>query len=152
VTAAQSNRAKPKPWVSPGDLALLAVVLVSLMEPHSLAWRHILRHGALMPLYLLALHDLALGRGLIARFFSLPGMGFLGQSSFSIFIWQNLFLMLGVGMGMTAPESKSLSFWFAVIGLTSMAMISTWWIEKPIAKRLRKRMPTPQGMGTATAI
>ena len=144
-------RDKPRPWISIGDLALIGVVLISLMPPHDLAWRHILRHGALMPLYLLVLYDLALGRGLIARLFSLPGMGFLGQTSFSIFIWQNLFLMLGVGIGLAAPESKSISFWFAVIGLTVMAMISTYWIEKPIARRLRKRMPASQGMGTATA-
>ena len=59
--------------------------------------------------------------------------------------------MLGVGMGLAAPGSKSISFWFAVIGLTVMAMISTYWIEKPIARRLRRRAPAAQGMGTATA-
>ncbi len=121
------------------------------MDPQGRAWRHILRHGALMPLYLLVLHDLALGRGFIARLFSLPGMGFLGQTSFSIFIWQNLFLGLGVGMAMAMPGSKNISFWFAVIGLTVMAMISTYWIEKPLAKRLRHKLLPAQGMGTATA-
>jgi peptidoglycan/LPS O-acetylase OafA/YrhL len=146
----QAWREKPKPWISPGDLALVAVVLICLMPPHDSAWRHILRHGALMPLYLLVLYDLALGRGFIARLFSLPGMGFLGQTSFSIFIWQNLFLGLGVGIGMAVPGSKSVSFWFAVIGLTLMSMISTYWIEKPIARRLRRRSLPPQGMDTAT--
>ncbi len=145
-------REKPKPWISPGDLAFVAVLLICLMEPQGRVWRHILRHGALMPLYLLVLYDLALGRGFIARLFSLPGMGFLGQTSFSIFIWQNLFLGLGVGMAMAMPGSKTISFWFAVIGLTVMAMISTYWIEKPLAKRLRRKLPPPQGMGTATAI
>ena len=66
------------------------------MEPHDRVWRHILRHGALLPLYMLVLYDLALGRGLVARVFSLPGMNFLGQLSFSIFIWQNLFLVTGL--------------------------------------------------------
>ena len=132
-------RNKSKPWISLGDVALIAVVALCLMEPHDRAWRHILRHGALMPLYMMVLYDLALGRGLVARLFSLPGMGFLGQTSFSIFIWQNLFLALGFGMGMASPESKQLSFWFAVIGLTTMAVISTYWIEKPIARRI-----TPQ--------
>ena len=144
-------REKPKPWVSLGDLAFVLVLLICLMEPQGRAWRHILRHGALMPLYLLVLHDLALGRGFIARLFSLPGMGFLGQTSFSIFIWQNLFLGLGVGMAMAMPGSRTISFWFAVIGLTVMAMISTYWIEKPLAKRLRRRLLPTQGMGTATA-
>ena len=112
------------------------------MEPHDQAWRHILRHGALLPLYMLVLYDLALGRGLVARVFSLPGMNFLGQLSFSIFIWQNLFLMLGFAVVAAAPESTSLSFWFAVIGLLVMSVISTHFIEKPLARRLRKRGPT----------
>ena len=68
------------------------------MDPHDRPWRHILRHGALMPLYMLVLYDLALGRGFVARLFSLPGMSFLGQTSFSIFIWQNLFMGLGFAM------------------------------------------------------
>ena len=144
-------REKPRPWISPGDLAFVAVLLICLMEPQGRAWRHILRHGALMPLYLLVLYDLALGRGFVARLFSLPGMGFLGQTSFSIFIWQNLFLGLGVGMAMAMPASKTISFWFAVIGLTLMAMISTYWIEKPLAKRLRRKLAPVQGIGTATA-
>jgi len=135
---------KPRPWLSLGDLAFVAVLALCLMDPHGRAWRHILRHGALMPLYMLVLYDLALGRGFVARVFSLPGMGFLGQTSFSIFIWQNLFLALGFGMAMANPESKQLSFWFAVIGLTVMAMISTYWIEKPIARKLRKRKQMPE--------
>ena len=148
----QAWRARSKPWIALGDLALIAVIAISVMEPHDRVWRHILRHGALMPLYLVVLHDLALGRGVVARFFSLPGMGFLGQTSFSIFIWQNLFLALGVGMTLAMPESKSISFWFSVIGLTAMAMISTYWIEKPIARRLRRRLvphqPAAQGATT----
>jgi peptidoglycan/LPS O-acetylase OafA/YrhL len=132
-------QAKSKPWISPGDVALIAVIALSVMDPHDRAWRHILRHGALMPLYMLVLYDLALGRGFIARFFSLPGMGFLGQTSFSIFIWQNLFLGLGFAMVMAMPGSTSASFWFAVIGLTTMAIISTYLIEKPLARKLRRR-------------
>jgi peptidoglycan/LPS O-acetylase OafA/YrhL len=136
-------RAKPKPWVSFGDLALAAVLVLSLMEPHDRVWRHILRHGALLPLYMLVLYDLALGRGLVARFFSLPGMNFLGQLSFSIFIWQNLFMGLGFAMTGVAPQMTGLSFWFAVIGLLVMAVISTHFIEKPLARRLRRRNLTP---------
>jgi len=137
-------REKSKPWLSLGDLALAAVIALSLMPPHDQAWRHILRHGALMPLYMFVLYDLAMGRGLVARVFSLPGMNFLGQLSFSIFIWQNLFMALGFGMAAAAPQSLSLSFWFAVIGLLAMSVISTRYIEKPLARRLRKRGPTAE--------
>ncbi len=144
-------REKSKPWVSFGDLALIAVIVICLLEPPDREWRHILRHGALMPLYMLVLYDLALGRGFVARIFSLPGMGFLGQTSFSIFIWQNLFLIFGFMAAMTSPESIHVSFWTAVIGLTVMAIISTYLIEKPLAKRLRRRREGTQGaqgMGT----
>ena len=144
-------REKPTPWLSFGDLALVAVIALSLMPPHDQAWRHILRHGALMPLYMFVLYDLAIGRGLVARMFSLPGMNFLGQLSFSIFIWQNLFMALGFGMAAAAPQSTSLSFWFAVIGLLVMAVISTRYIERPLARRLRKRGPTGQA-STAPAV
>jgi len=132
-------RQKPAPWVSSGDLALVAVIGLSLMDPHDRAWRHILRHGALLPVYMLVLYDLALGRGLVARLFSLPGMNFLGQLSFSIFIWQNLFMGLGFAMMLAAPQTTSLSFWFAVIGLLVMSVTSTFYIEKPLARRLRKK-------------
>lgn len=135
-------REKSKSWFSFGDLALVAVIAISLMDPHDRAWRHVLRHGALMPLYMLAIYDLALGRGLAARLFSLPGMSFLGQLSFSIFIWQNLFMALGFGMVMAAPTVPGISFWFAVIGLLVMSVISTHFIEKPLARRLRRRLPS----------
>lgn len=138
-------RTKTRSWVSLGDFALLGVIAISLMDPHDQAWRHILRHGALMPLYMLVLHDLALGRGFLARVFSLPGMGFLGQLSFSIFIWQNLFLGLSFMMVFAFPGSESASFWFAVSGLLVMSAISTFYIEKPLARRLRRRNP-PQTM------
>jgi peptidoglycan/LPS O-acetylase OafA/YrhL len=138
-------REKRKPWLSIGDFALAAVVIISLMEPHDRPWRHILRHGALLPLYMMVLYDLALRRGLVARLFSLPGMSFLGQLSFSIFIWQNLFMILGFAMVMAAPQHPGVSFWFAVIGLLVMSAISTHFIEKPLARRLRKRYPPVSG-------
>jgi peptidoglycan/LPS O-acetylase OafA/YrhL len=132
-------RETPKSWFAFGDLALLAILALCVMPPHDTAWRHILRHGALMPLYCCALYDLALGRGVAARLFSLPGMNFLGQMSFSIFIWQNLFMALCFGMVVAMPGSNNASFWFAVIGLSVMAAISTKFIEKPLARRLRRR-------------
>ena len=132
-------RGTPAPWFAAGDLALLAIVAICLMDPQDRAWRHILRHGALMPLYCVALYDLALGRGLAARLFSLPGMAFLGQMSFSIFIWQNLLLSLSFGMAIAMPASTGASFWFAVVGLTVTAALSTRFIEMPLARRLRRR-------------
>ena len=145
-------REKSKPWISLGDLAFVAVLLICLMEPHDRAWRHILRHGALMPLYLLVLYDLALGRGFVARAVLAARHGISRPD-----LVLDLHLaepVPGPGSGRwpwRCPESKSISFWFAVIGLTVMAVISTYWIEKPLAKRLRRKLLPAQGMGTATA-
>ena len=44
-------------------------------------------------------------------------------------------------MVMAAPKVPGFSFWFAVIGLFVMSMISTHFIEKPLARKLRRRYP-----------
>ena len=92
-----------------------------------------------MPLYLLVIYDFALGRGIAARIFSLPGMHFLGQASFSIFIWQNFLMIVSfyVAFG-TGNQQAALPV--AVIGLLVISLMSTYWIEKPWAKRLRRRL------------
>jgi peptidoglycan/LPS O-acetylase OafA/YrhL len=69
-------------------------------------------------------------------------MSFLGQLSFSIFIWQNLFMMFGFMAIMAAPTVPGISFWVAVIGLLVMSMISTYFIEKPLARKLRGKYPS----------
>jgi peptidoglycan/LPS O-acetylase OafA/YrhL len=135
-------RDQPKRWFALGDLALLAVIALSITEPHTDDWRHILRHGALMPLYLVVIHDFALGRGIAARFFSLPGMNFLGQTSFSIFIWQNLMMIISFMVAyITGNQAASLPV--AIFGVLGMSILSTYLIEKPWAKRLRRRIDSP---------
>ena len=130
-------RERPRSWFALGDLALAAVILVSLMEPHSVPWRHILRHGLLMPLFLLVIHDFALGRGIAARLFSLPGMNFLGQASFSIFVWQNFLMIVSFYAAyMTGKQQVALPL--AIVGLLIISIASTYLIEKPWAKRLRR--------------
>jgi peptidoglycan/LPS O-acetylase OafA/YrhL len=57
---------------------------------------------------------------------------------------------LGFAVLAAAPESTSLSFWFAVIGLLVMSVISTHFIEKPLARRLRKRGPARDNLSPAT--
>lgn len=142
-------RGKPKGWFAPGDLALLAVIAISVMEPHSTPWRHILRHGTLMPLYLIVIHDFALGRGIAARIFSLPGMNFLGQTSFSIFIWQNLWMVVSFYVAF-ATGNQAAALPTAVIGVLVMSIVSTYLIEKPWARRLRRRFAPPRVAVAAT--
>ncbi|HEY7771889.1 MAG TPA: acyltransferase, partial [Marinagarivorans sp.] len=74
-----------------GDVALLAVIAIALMPDISNEpLRYFIRHGLLMPLYMVITLDLARHHGVAARLFSLPGTGFLGNTGFSIFVWQNL--------------------------------------------------------------
>jgi peptidoglycan/LPS O-acetylase OafA/YrhL len=90
-----------------------------------------------MPLFLLVIHDFALGRGLAARFFSLPGMNFLGQASFSIFVWQNFLMIVSFYVAyMTGKQQVALPV--AIVGLLVISIASTYLIEKPWAKRLRR--------------
>ena len=130
-------------WFAAGDLAVIALLAISLTEPQSLPWRHILRHGLLMPLFMLVLYDFALGRGVFARLFSLPGMNFLGQTSFSIFIWQN-FLMGVAFMVMFTTGSGSAALWVDIVGVLVVSTMSTYWFEKPVARRLRRRFAEPE--------
>jgi peptidoglycan/LPS O-acetylase OafA/YrhL len=134
----QKWRDERKSWLALGDLAFLGLVAVCLLEPHPV-WRHVLRHGLLLPLYLLVIRDFALGKGLFARAFSLPGMDFFGQTSFSIFIWQGFLTAVGFIVAFVSPAAVAASFWISTIGLIVVATISTYWLEKPLAKRLRKR-------------
>ncbi|HEY5810020.1 MAG TPA: acyltransferase [Povalibacter sp.] len=135
----QAWRDKPRPWLALGDIALVAVILLSMTDPQSLPWRHILRHGLLMPLYLVALYDLALGRGLFARLFSLPGMNALGQLSFSIFIWQNFLMIVSFIVVYVNPAAVDAALWIVILGLLVVSALSTHFIEKPLAARLRRR-------------
>jgi peptidoglycan/LPS O-acetylase OafA/YrhL len=134
----QEWREEERGWFALGDFAFLALVGVCLLEPHP-AWRHVLRHGLLMPLYLLVIRDFALGRGLFARVFSLPGMDFVGQTSFSIFIWQGILTAIGFMVAFANPAAAPAALWITTIGLAVVSPMSTYWLEKPIAKRLRQR-------------
>jgi peptidoglycan/LPS O-acetylase OafA/YrhL len=131
-------RERPRRWFAFGDLALLAVIAIAVMEPHSLPWHHVMRHGLLMPLYLVVIHDFALGRGVFARLFSLPGMGFLGQTSFSVFIWQNFFMIVAFAVAY-GTQNAAAALPVAVIGVIVMSILSTYLIERPLARRLRRR-------------
>jgi len=140
-------RERPRLWLSAGDFALAALITLCLTDPPSLPWRFILRHGALMPLHLIVLHDLALGRGFASRLLASAPLRFLGQTSFSIFIWQNVILALGGLLLPVLAISRGMSFALAVVALLLIAILSTYFLEKPIARWLR-RMGRVQGMVT----
>ncbi len=139
ITRYNSTWQTHKPsWLAWGDLALLAVIVIACLpgmgeEP----FKFFLRHGLVMPLYMLLILDLAKGRGLAAKIFALPGMRQLGEASFSIFIWQNLVMVFCWGTAAMAPEVGHYQVYGAALIMVVLALASTHWLEKPIAARLR---------------
>jgi len=133
------NTSAPKRWFAWGDLALIAAVVFACTLHIEEPFKFFLRHGLMMPLYMVIIVDLARGNGIAARIFSLPGTGFLGETGFSIFIWQNFVLMMCGVFIMFNPEAGQHQFIWALVGAILLGMISTYLIEKPIARKLRRK-------------
>ncbi len=126
-------------WLSWGDLAFLAVVVIACLPGIGEPLKFFLRHGLLMPLYMILVLDLARGRGVLAKLFSAPGMNFLGETGFSIFIWQNL-VMIGCFVAlMINPQGGEHQLLGASVAMLILAIASTYGVEKPLARKLRKR-------------
>jgi len=122
-----------------GDLALIAVIAVACIPNILEPLKFFVRHGLMMPLYAIIILDFAKGNGIAARLFSLPGTGFLGETAFSLFIWQNMAMVI---CWITAENIAGAGFqqvWAAPLGLAAFAIISTYAVEKPIARKLRER-------------
>lgn len=126
-------------WFAWGDAALLAVIVIACIPGIEEPLKYFLRHGLIMPLYMVVIVDLARGRGLAARLFSLPGTGFLGETGFSIFIWQNLVMVFCWMSLMINPTAGQHHLMGASIGIIVLGIVSTYCVEKPIALKLAKR-------------
>lgn len=127
-------------WIAWGDFALLAVIGIAFIPGIEEPFKYFLRHGLMMPLYMVIIVDLARGKGLAARLFSLPGMGFFGETGFSIFIWQNFVMILCWGTLMISPKAGNHQFLGALMGIIFLGVFSTYVMEKPFAKWLRKKL------------
>ncbi len=139
IARAQPMQQSNKSWVAWGDLALLAVVLLACTQQIEEPFKFFLRHGLMMPLYMVIIIDLARGKGIAARLFSLPGTGFLGETGFSIFIWQNFVMMMCGAYIMFNPEQGQHQFLWALVCTILLGIASTYLIEKPIARKLRRK-------------
>lgn len=137
--AANPGNSSPGSWFAWGDLALLSVVLIACTQQIEEPFKFFLRHGLMMPLYMIIIVDLARGRGIFALLFSLPGTGFLGETGFSIFIWQNFVMMMCGAFIMFNPEAGQHQFIWALVCTILLGIVSTYLIEKPIARKLRRK-------------
>jgi peptidoglycan/LPS O-acetylase OafA/YrhL len=137
-------------WLAWGDLALVTVIVIACIPGIEEPMKYFLRHGLIMPLYMVVIVDLARGRGLAARLFSLPGTGFLGETGFSIFIWQNLVMTFcWMSLMIVGPSAGYYHLPVASVGIILLGVFSTYCLEKPIARKLtakwlnRDAAPTP---------
>lgn len=137
--AANANNSASGSWFAWGDLALVAVVVLACVQQIEEPFKFFLRHGLMMPLFMIIIVDLARGKGIAARLFSLRGMGFLGETGFSIFIWQNFILMMCGAFIMFNPEAGQHQFVWALVCAILLGIVSTYLIEKPIARKLRRK-------------
>jgi peptidoglycan/LPS O-acetylase OafA/YrhL len=126
--------------VSAGDAALLAVVIIACIpgiEEEPL--KFYFRQGLMMPLYMITIIDMARHQGIAARLFSLPGIGFLGETGYSIFIWQNLIMGFCWLSLMITPAAGQYQLWVVPIVMVLVAIFSTYAIEKPLSRWIRRK-------------
>lgn len=129
-----------QPWLAWGDLALLLVITIACTPGIEEPFKFFLRHGLMMPLYLVIIIDLARGRGIAARLFALPGMKFIGETGFSVFIWQNIVMMACGAIVMANPDAGENQFYWALVAMILIGIFSTYVMEKPFSRLLRRKL------------
>ena len=130
---------KPKRLIALGDIALIAVIALALVPGLDEPLKYFLRHGLVMPLYMVIIVDLARHQGLAARLFSLPGTQTLGDASFSLFVWQNFVMIWLWGSLQFNQNAGDYHLQVAVPAIIILSLASTRFIEKPIARKLRRK-------------
>lgn len=126
-------------WLAWGDLAFVVLIILACTPGIEQPLKFFIRQGLLMPLYIVFVLDLARGNGVMARVFALPGTGFLGETGFSIFMWQGV-IMVGcfISVGIV-PEIAPYQHWIAIVMIMLVAIVSTFMFEKPFAKFLKRK-------------
>jgi peptidoglycan/LPS O-acetylase OafA/YrhL len=132
-------RAESAQKVSWGDLAFVAVIVIGCTPGIEEPLKFFLRHGLIMPLYMLIIVDLARGNGVVARLLSIRLMSFLGETGFSIFIWQNMVMVACWMMVMINPVLGTHQFEGAMVGIVLLGIFSAYVIEQPLSKWLRRK-------------
>jgi peptidoglycan/LPS O-acetylase OafA/YrhL len=127
------------------DEQIARLLFLGDRSPHPL-----LRHGLLAPLYLVTIHDLALGRGLLARLLSGRVLRRLGEASFSIFILQGPMMALDTMVFRQWRDHVLLRTVVVTLATVAVSLVSVRYFEKPVARWLRRKLdrPVPQGTGS----
>ena len=122
-----------------GDVAFIIVLGIAFTPGIEQPLKFFIRQGLSMPLFVVIVLDLARGRGLLARFFTLPGTGFLGETGYSMFIWQSVVMMTMAISFMVVPGIGPFQIWIAIALIMALAIPSTHLIEKPLARVIRRK-------------
>lgn len=137
------SRFKPTPynpsWYSWGDVAFVIVIAIGCTPGIGQPLKFFIRQGLLMPLTIMIVLDLARGNGLMAKVFSLPGTGFLGETGYAIFIWQSVILIASYVSLTVNPAIGPYQIWIAIVSIMALAIPSTYLIEKPLARVIRRK-------------
>jgi len=125
--------------ISWGDLAFITVVVIACIPDIEQPMHFFIRQGLLMPIYIVFVLDLARGKGMMAKVFSLPGTRFLGETGFSIFIWQSV-VITGLFISLAHfPSIGPYQVWLAIVMLMALAIPSTFLFEKPFVSFVRRK-------------
>lgn len=131
------ERASKKVSFSWTDIAIFALIVITIIPQVNEQWKFILRHGALIPIFLTIIYGLANQRGFIAKLLKLKMFLFLGNISFSIFIWQGTLITLIWFWTTSYPSQANYQIFLATLGMLLIATISTHFFEKPVSHYLR---------------
>jgi len=126
-------------WFAWGDVAFIIVIAIGCTPGIEQPLKFFIRQGLLMPFFVVMVLDLARGKGLMARIFSLPGTGFLGETGYSIFIWQSVILIGSYVSLMIIPAIGPYQIWIGIASIMALAIPSTYLVEKPLARAIRRK-------------
>ncbi len=138
ISRSQPPQSNPS-WFAWGDVAFIVVLAIGFTPGIEQPLKFFIRQGLLMPLFVVMVLDLARGKGLVAKIFSLPGTGFLGETGYSMFIWQSIVMMVMFISFMAMPAIGPYQIWIAVALIMALAIPSTYLIEKPLARFIRRK-------------
>jgi peptidoglycan/LPS O-acetylase OafA/YrhL len=138
VSRFEPIRSNPS-WFAWGDAAFIVVIAIGCTPGIEQPLKFFIRQGLLMPFFVMMVLDLARGKGLMARIFSLPVTGFLGETGYSIFIWQSVVLIVTYVSFMINPAIGPYQIWIAIVLIMALAIPSTYLVEKPIAGFIRRK-------------
>jgi peptidoglycan/LPS O-acetylase OafA/YrhL len=126
-------------WLAKGDVAFIAALSFTFIPDLLQPLTSFIRFGVLMPLYMIFIVDLARGNGLMARLLSGRLMNYLGQISFSIFIWQSVVIAALLISASLYPPVTKVHLPMAIIAVLLISIASLHWVERPIARYIKAK-------------